>query len=495
MRWIVALLSACHIAMWWASPSRWIDLDALDEIMLVERPSVDIIAKHPLAEPLAWVVFRAFQSSGYAGDAIRPTQVISGVCVTATLLLLGVFYRRRGASRMTAVVLPTLIGCTYAFLRMARDPYLFYIPLGFAFATAAVCVLLGPARPLLLAVATTLMTLGVLFNPMVIALIPPAAVSLVTSDHASLRSSVASAFVARITWVAVPLASLGMAFWQTNITSHVMNGPWGTFYGGSLQHSLVGLAGMVLAPLSSTHLLSAFAYTATAIMFAVWWLSGLAIVGRHTLKAPGGIVWLLAVATTTLFVIWWEPRQTMFWTIPLWLSLLAFANSHADLDAHSPASWPPAFARIAMATGCAALFLNAWLYVWPTATRDDPERQAALAVAEMFKADDLLIYPVYQDLRVEYWGHRQTTAWIPLHMFAKPGERSLRHLARQLAARRLSGGRIWMLVGSDGVPFLDVSLFERGDMGVTLADLSGLDLGETRVAAGRVFREIVSIRF
>lgn len=132
-------------------------------------------------------------------------------------------------------------------------------------------------------------------------------------------------------------------------------------------------------------------------------------------------------------------------------------------------------------------------YAIPTATRDDPAKAAAMAIGAAFPATDLLVYPVYQESRVEYWAHRQTTAWVPLKVYAAPGESILGHLARRLAEQRASGGRTWMLVSPDGSPPLDPFLFERVGVDFDASDLKRIKWGERREVSGRIFREVIAI--
>jgi hypothetical protein len=125
--------------------------------------------------------------------------------------------------------------------------------------------------------------------------------------------------------------------------------------------------------------------------------------------------------------------------------------------------------------------------------RPDPAIAAALDIGSAFDAADLLVYPVYQDLRVEYWTQRQTTGWVPLRIYARPGEATLAHLARRVAVQQTSNGRVWLVVGADGSPVLEPFLYERVGLDVKREDLARIEWGARREAGGRVFREVRAV--
>jgi hypothetical protein len=498
MRSMPLLLFVAYATLWLALPSQHVNPDALDELMVVEGSHFYIIGKHPAAEPSVWLIYQQARLFGWEGNAIRPAQIWNGSWMTLALASVYLFARRRGSSSSLAVALALLCGGTYASLHLALDPYLFYWPPALALATAALVIGASDGAVLRrLSIVIILLTGSVLFNPMMAVFAPLTAV-VVTERHRDrrLRRTIEALIV-----TAVPLVVLALVL-RTVPTADSTVGLWGHFFPQSLEYAEGGLARAILA---ARELVPAMSPSALLLRRLAKWtvilFIPLVILDARRFVRGGsrlrGSAWGATIVVSALFVIWWDPSQHQFWLLPIWLSILSVADREAAASVTSSSSTTYSLFRwlqpVALLTGGALFAANLLAYAIPSARLESPGKRLALEIGATFDSKDLIVYPVFQELYVDYFGHRETTGMAALFGSRRSGETTFDRLTSRFEEIQTRGGRLWLVTGTDGRPILPGFLFEQANVDFTASDFDRIRFGETRSVGGLAFREILQV--
>lgn len=496
MRSIPPLLLAAYAVVWLAFPSQHIDPDALDELMVVESNHFYIIAKHPAAEPSLWMIYHQVRQFGWRGDAIRTAQIWNGSWMTLALASVYVFARRRGSSSSLALALALLSAGTYAALHLALDPYLFYWPPALALATAALAIGVGRRTVLQLTIVVTLLTASFLFNPMMATFAPlTAVVGAKRYRDRPLRRTMEALVVTGLPLIVLALVLRKVA--AANPTSEL----WGHFFPQSLQYAEGALGRAILAARELVPSVSSSVFLRELAKVTVVLMVPVAIFDARRFAQRGsrlrGLAWSATITGSSLFVLWWDPSQHQFWLLPIWLIILSIA----DREERAPLTSPPSGAdssglmlhAVALSTASVLLTANVFAYAIPSARVESPNKRLAVEIGARFDSRDLIVYPLFQELYVDYFGHRETTGMAILFAGRLSGETTFDMLKRRFEDVHARQGRLWLVTSVDGTPILPAFLFEQANVDFTATDFDRIRFGERRLVAGQTFREIVQV--
>jgi hypothetical protein len=148
---------------------------------------------------------------------------------------------------------------------------------------------------------------------------------------------------------------------------------------------------------------------------------------------------------------------------------------------------------LALLTGGALFAANLLAYAIPSARLESPGKRLALEIGATFDSKDLIVYPVFQELYVDYFGHRETTGMAALFGSRRSGETTFDRLTSRFEEIQTRGGRLWLVTGTDGRPILPGFLFEQANVDFTASDFDRIRFGETRSVGGLAFREILQV--
>jgi hypothetical protein len=494
VRTIPLLLVVAYTALWLLLPSKHVDPDALDELMVVEGNHFYIIGKHPAAEPSVWLIYHQAKRLGLRGDAIRPAQIWNGAWMTLALTSVYLFARRRDSRSSLAVALTLLSAGTYASLHLALDPYLFYWPPALALSTTALVIGIGEGTVLRLTIVVILLTGSFLFNPMLAVFAPLTAV-VATERHRTvqLRRTIEALVVTALPLIVLALVLRRVA--TTNSTAVL----WGHFFPQSLQYAEGALSRAILAAGELVPSMSPSAFLRELAKVTVGLLVPFAVFDARRFARRGsrlrGFIWGATITGSALFVLWWDPSQHQFWLLPIWLIILSIG----DRDEAPPLTSSPSGASglwlhaVALLAGSILLAANLLAYAIPSARFESPEKRLALEIGATFDSKDLIVYPVFQELYVDYFGHRETTGMAILFGNRRAGETTFDRLTSLLGEIHTRGGRLWLVTGIDGRPILPGFLFEQANVDFTAKDFDRIRFAESRAVDGQIFREIIEV--
>jgi hypothetical protein len=148
---------------------------------------------------------------------------------------------------------------------------------------------------------------------------------------------------------------------------------------------------------------------------------------------------------------------------------------------------------VALLAGSILFTANLLGYVIPSAHLESPGKRLAFEIAATFDSKDLIVYPVWQELYVDYFGHRETTGLAALFGSRRSGESTFDRLNSRLEEVHARGGRMWLITGIDGRPFLPAFLFEQAGVDFTVIDFDRIRFGESRSLGDQRFREIIEV--
>ncbi len=488
-------LLALHAALWLTLPSRQVSGDALDDLAAVEAPSPRPNRKHPAAEPAVWLLVRGLRTAGHEGPTVRVVQIWNGAWLTLGLAAVAVALGPRGGPlRAGAAVL--LLGGGFAALHLALDPMLFFVPPGLALlAGAAAALQRGPPTGGWGhgAAALALLLAMVLVDPMTTAALLPLAWGWVRRRDPAVppRRVVAQGVLLGVLPLAAVLAAVA------GIEGHALTaGPFGTLRGAPVSLALEGLQGALwptprgigpLAALGAGAPPAGWAATAATALLAAAVAAGVATAALRRGPVDDAAPWLLGALLAAGFVVWWNPNQFLFWVHPLWMGAVA-----AGVALRRPA---PVTDGLALGAGAALLVAGLAAYALPAHREPAPWQERAERIGALFGPEDVLMFPVFPDPYVDYYGGGvRTSSMVAVSMARPEGLTTFEYFSLAMDEIHARGGRVYFLEPEPGEGWVRGSERERARLDYTEADFARFEWGAAVAVGDEVFREALELR-
>lgn len=466
-------------------PSRDVTSDAFDELLAYEGPDVPYVWKHPAADVSLWALFHALRACGWSGRSLGLTTFWNAAFMALAFAGVWVLGFRSTRSALSAYAATLLLASCHMSLSWLRDPFLPYWPPSLALVT---WMLVGvgnsearPRTPWFVGPAL-LGGLAALFNPM-----SALAVAAIAATGAMKRRSGRSRW--HTVQSAAMLATVALCplliVWLKTIPPHAFSngsGIYGHFRPRALTSALVGLRASLVAPgrTPALELLSGLAWDGLLVVSA-WWLirSGLRGVRQ---AAP----LFLAALGHAVFVAWWDVEQLRFWLLVPWLCVLG-ALTNIEVAGKR-------VAVLSLVAGALILSANLLSSVLPS-LRAPPPSLLAARMQRTFGDRDLLVFAVWADASLPYFGSIPNTGWLSLHAALedrRPDDRAFDWFIAMQRWVTSQGGRTYVEVDREGRPIVAEDVLQAPS-GVTRTDLARIVWGLTLAAGPWRFREVLQV--
>jgi len=457
-------------------------------------------AKHPLAEPSTWILFRALQVTGYGGRALRPVQIWNLVWITGALVGVFVFVVQRSGSLVMGLGSAWVLASLHATLHFATDPFLFYWPPALALMTWSLYFACPGPWPyssyskLLAAVLCAF--LATLYNPM--CGVGFLLVCWLWNGENGRK--------ARMQKLVVALAGTALVvLLHSSQDGKTLSGPFGHWSEESwgqarraTREAIVarGPNGVTpLAALGRCRTIDCISVTAAYFGIGVLLvLTGLsAVTSKRSLRETlvfGG----LAVGVAG-FLLWFNPGQPFFWILPIWIVVLGAASGYQRDSIGRNQGWLAVVRRLTpgatLLQGGVLLLANSMTYVVPN-SKPGTRVPESIGIASHFSERDDLVFALWPDNYISYFGGISCWGFLGISMHRNAEESTFEVLRRMERDARVRGGSLYVEIPQD-LAWIPEQYRELPTMDYTETDFGRLRFGDTVRVGCREFREVVEV--
>lgn len=513
----LAFLAAIYVFVWLTLPSNTPHGDAFDELILIEAPQIQTIAKHPVAEPSVWLLMSALRMYGYEGSAIRPAQLWNAFWLTLALVGAGVFALRSTNTVLWAYAVVLLLSGLYASLHLALDPFMVYWPPSLALMTWSFILCARPApapgppggRPpgrwIRWTLAVALLTVTPLYNPMCLAGAPVVVALWLRGAGSGTRLRKGTQAILLL--VAPLVGACGIGLWLAPDTGLAGRAAFGTWASTTLRDGWLGFTSALvpraegltlLGPLRGDYSIAAFAVSVCGLLCVVAAFLTAACALASLSAARRFSVWLLVSAASAAVILWWDPAQGQFWLLPVWLLVMGASDAAGAMN-KSTATYRRQIRGVAGAALCiqglAFWVANGAGYVLPSATRPNTRADFAKMVATQFRKSDLIVFRVYQEPAIDYYAGVNTRGMLALAAAPKQeGKSTFDLLGEMMIHVQGEGGRVFLEAPPEGEEWTPEIVTQRANVDYTTLDFARILWGRRIEVGGRTFVEAVGMR-
>lgn len=505
----VFFLFFCAFTLFWIKlPSRNYHPDGLDELQRIENENIIVSPKHFGSEAALQAMYKLLTKLGYRGKAIRPVQIWNGLWLTVFLFLSGLLVLKSGHSWKTALVWMLYFSGWYAVMHLALDPYLYYLPPSLALSAGAFCLVRsrfissGQMWWWLL-----IILLGIVaFNPVLLITAPLIAWEWRIFQHPHKIEGKTPLPLLKAAGLIILPALLFAAVMLIFGRFELGRGPYGKLTALTLSLSWKGISGaLTAAEQGQKNIFNALSGSGDPADWAVLvshLLTPFIIISAGTclyfmhrrIHFRRFLPWAATAAAAFSFVIWYDPPQVRFWIIPLWLTAMTWITaSRRPLSRREKTT---CFAALLLIFVQAVLLWagNIASYAWPAAHTANRHAAFVEELKDTFVPGDTLLFPIYYDPYIEYFGEGlQSWSLVFLYRKKPDGFDTFDFLDRFIQRTQAKGGRVYMQMPPPGEPWVSEFIKQRFGVDYSNKDFQRLRFGETREVRGRIFRKLLFV--
>ncbi len=452
--------------------------DAFDELLAVEAEELVVNPKHPGGEVVLHGLYVLAKALGYTGRAAAVAQIQNAVWLCVAIFFVTALGQKLTRSPVVPLLGAAWLGFTFSGMHFRHDPYLFYWPQGLAvFAFAAYVLLRGRAsRPH--PVVGALLAVAVAINPMLLLPSIALAVSMVIdSPRLSSRRTFTGLSLPPLVVAALVLGSMRLQLGGARV------------YGSWPEDSALRMGSGLWASVSAVEFQASegFGLFPASVVLLAALVTGLALRLALMRRKPAPIVFVLASAAHTVFVVWWDVGQLHFYYLVVMLLWIAALLALPETTTR----FRPFFLGVVGLAAVGAVVTNHASYLRPARSAEN-DVQLRLS-KQPFNQGDMLVTESAPWIALEYFHRIRSVGWASLAVDYTPAWQPFTQFAAIQQAQAEAGQRLFVEVDETGQVLVPVDLMPGSGPLITAPELLRISFGQRLQLDGRWFAQVTDL--